>query len=131
MLYQRTSGDVMIKDYAIPFAFAGSSRTEQTDMSAIWDEAVFICEAKELPITASFYHSLLGLFEIDLSSVCPYFEPITGTSLFEGLHEEIPFEEELESDVVVRMQPVRRYSVRARITSVERARPRVVEPEGF
>ena len=130
MLNQVRSRDVMTKDYPISCTFAESSRTQGPDTSGIWDVFSFF-EAKELPIRHSIYHSLLRLVEIDLSSVCPRLEPVTGTSLIEELRGEISFEEELEYDVVVRMRPVKACSVRVRITSVERPGPRIVEPEGF
>lgn len=131
MLNQVTSRDVMTKDYLASYTFAGSSRTEELDMSAIWDGVFFIGETKELPMRPWFRQSLLRLLEIDASSVCPYSEPMTGASLFEGFQEEIPFEEELEYDIVVRMPPIRRRRISVKVRSVQRATPRFVEPEGF
>jgi hypothetical protein len=131
MLNQVTSLDVMTKDYPISHTFAWGARTEEPDMSAILDGVLFLFEAKTLPMRHSLYESLLRLFEIDLSSVHPHFEPMTATSVVDEFYEETPFEEELEYDVVLRMPPVRQRSMRVRVRSVRKATPRIVEPEGF
>ncbi|MCD6231266.1 hypothetical protein J7K28_01375 [Candidatus Aerophobetes bacterium] len=86
---------------------------------------------KQKLLTKLFYQSLLASFEIDLSSVYPRFEPVTITSSVEEFYEEILPEETLEHDIIVRMPPVKQYIIEVKIKSVEKAIPRIVEPEGL
>lgn len=131
MLYEITSRDVTIKDYPIPYAFTGGSRREETDISEILDWMFFVLTRQELFKKPFFCRNLLSSFEIDLSSVRPHFEPRIETSLIEESYEEILPEEMLEYDVVVRMPPLKEYTMWVKVKSVERATPRIVEPEGF
>ncbi len=129
MLYEITSRDVTTKDYLIPYAFTGSSMGEETDISEILERLLFALIRQELFRQPFFYRSLLPSFEIDLSSVHPHFEPITGTSLIEEFYEEILPEETLEYDIIVRMPPRKRYTIELEVKNIKKAEPRIVEPE--
>lgn len=129
MLCEITSWDVITEDYPIPHAFTGSSRREETDISEILDWFFFILMRQELLKKPFFYRSLLPSFEIDLSSVRPYFEPRSETSLIEESYEEILPKEMLEYDVVVQMPPRRRYIIELEVKSIRKAEPKIVEPE--
>lgn len=129
MLCEITSQDLTTKDYPISYAFTGSSRREETDISEILDRLFFVLTRQELFRQPFFYRSLLPSFEIDLSSVHPLFEPLTRTSSIEEFYEEILPEEILEYDVVVRMPPRKKYTIELEVKSIRKAEPRVVEPE--
>lgn len=129
---EMTSEEAKIKNYPTPYAFTGSSMEEGIDISEVLDWLAFDLIKRDLFTKLFFYPNILSLFEIDLSSsVNPYFEPVSRTSLTEEFHEEILPEEapELEYDVTVRIPPVREYTIQAKIKSVEKATPRIVEPE--
>lgn len=130
MLSGMTSEEAKIKDYLTPYAFTGSSMEEEIYISEVLDWLTSDLIKQDLFAKLFFYPSILSLFEIDLSSsVNPYFEPIARTSLTEEFHEEILPKEvpELEYDVTVRIPPVREYTIQAKIKSVEKATPRIVE----
>ena len=53
------------------------------------------------------------------------------TYVTEALSEENIVNEMLEHDFIVRMPPVKEYTVWVKVKSVEKATPRIVEPERF
>lgn len=112
MLYKTASRPITTKDYPIQYAFTGSSRGEETDISEVSDRLFFVSMSQELLKKLLSYRSLLPAFEIDFSAVRPYFEPMTSSSLIEGFCEEIPLEETLEYDVIVQMPPRNRYAAK-------------------
>ena len=130
MSYEITSRDVTVQDYPIPYVFTESSKREETDKNEIidWLFSALMRQGWKNPV---FYRSLLSSIEIDSSSVRPHFEPINRTSLIEEYFEEILLEEPLEYDIIVRMPPVKEYTMWVKVKSVEKATPRIVEPEGF
>ena len=129
MLGEIASQVVTTKDYPVPSPFTGGSRREETNMSEILDWQVFVLTRQGLLKNPFFYRGLPAPFEIDLSSVYPYFEPLTRTSLTEEFYEEILPEEMLEYDIVVRMPPRRRYTIELEIKGIRKAEPKIVEPE--
>ena len=129
MLSESVSQVVTTKDYSVPSPFTGGSRREEAAISEISDRLFFVLTGQELFKKPFFYRSLLTSFEIDLSSVHPYFEPMTATSLIEEFYEETLLEEMLEYNVVVRIPPIKRYTIELEIKSVKRAEPKIVEPE--
>jgi len=128
MVDEITSKEVTTKDY--PNAFTGSSMKEEIAIREMLNWPLFSLIKQKL-LTKLFYQSLLASFEIDLSSVYPRFEPVTITSSVEEFYEEILPEETLEHDIIVRMPPVKQYIIEVKIKSVEKAIPRIVEPEGL
>lgn len=124
-----TAQDVTTRDYPISYAITGSSRREETDIGEILDRIFSGLRRQELMRPPSFYRSLPPLSEIDLSSVHPYFEPMTMTSLVEESCEEIAPEETLEYDTIVRMPPRKRYIIDLEVKSIKKAEPRIVAPE--
>ncbi len=130
LLDKITSPNIMTKEYPTPHAFTGSSRKEETDnISEMLDWPFFVSIRQELPRQPFFYRSLLPSFEIDLSSVHPYFEPMSETYVTEVLSEEDIINEMLEHDFVVRMPPRRRYAIELEVKSIKKAEPRFVELE--
>lgn len=129
MMYQLTMQDVTHRDYPIQYFSNPSTGIEEIDIINLWDSVLsnWIRERPKRP----FYHSLILLFETDLSSIWPRFEIKSETSMLEEiLGREIP-EDMLEFEIVVRMPPMKERSARVRVKSVEKATPRIVEPEGF
>jgi len=128
MMYQLTMQEVTYQDYPIQYFSSSSTEIKQIDITDIWDSVLskWIIERPNRPV----YHSLLSLLEIDLSSIWPQFEVKTETSLFKEISEkEIP-EDIVEFDIVVRMLPVKERTIWVKVKSVEKATPRIVEPEG-
>lgn len=127
-MYQLTIQDVTYRDYPIQFS-SPSTSIEEIDIRDIWD-SVLSKWVRERP-KGLFYHSLISLLETDLSSIWPHFEIKRETSMFEEILErELP-DDMLEFDIVVRMPPMKVWSARVRVKSVEKATPCIVEPEGF
>lgn len=124
--------DVTTKDYPIPsYAFTGSSRKEETDISEIMDWLFFGLMRQGLLEPSFPYRSLLPSFEIDLSSVYSQFEPKIETYVTELLPEQNIVSGMLKQDFIVKMHPVKEYTVWVKVKSVEKAIPRIVEPEEF
>ena len=72
------------------------------------------------------------MLHIDLSStIYPLYEPTSETFWIEELSEEDIISEMVDHDLIVRMSPVKEYTVRAKIKWVKKGMPRVVEPTGF
>lgn len=130
MAYKIPSRDVTSRDYPIQYQFTGSPWVEEADISEILDSLFANMVRRGLSKEPFFYRNLLQLFEIDLSSAYPHFEVKSKASSIEEAVEEIIPEEMLEFDVFVRMPPVKEYTIRVKIKSVEKAIPHIVEPEG-
>jgi hypothetical protein len=95
-------------------------------------EEVFLTFCVEEGLSLRYFRgrssSLSLLYEVDLSSVWPHFEPKSGTSLEETTQSVIPAEM-LEHDVVLRMPPKRQYTIQLEVKRVIRAEPKIVEPD--
>jgi hypothetical protein len=129
MMYQLTMQEVTYRDYPIQYSPSLSTGIEEIDVIDLW-ERVLSNILREQP-KRPFYSSLISLLETDLSSIWPHFEIKNETSKFEEISErEIP-EDMLEFDIAVRMPPVKEWYTRVKVKSVEKAIPRIVEPEGF
>jgi hypothetical protein len=129
MMYQLTMQEVTYRDYPIQYSPSLSTGIEEIDVIDLW-ERVLSNILREQP-KRPFYSSLISLLETDLSSIWPHFEIKSETSKFEEISErEIP-EDMLEFDIAVRMPPVKEWYARVKVKSVEKATPRIVEPEGF
>lgn len=128
-MYQLTMQEVTYRDYPIQYSPSLSTGIEEIDVIDLW-ERVLSNILREQP-KRPFYSSLISLLETDLSSIWPHFEIKNETSKFEEISErEIP-EDMLEFDIAVRMPPVKEWDTRVKVKSVEKAIPRIVEPEGF
>ena len=128
-MYQLTNQDVTHRDYPIQYFSNPSTGIKEIDTENLRDSVLskWIRERPKRP----FYHSLIFLFETDLSSIWPRFEIKSETSMLEEiLGRETP-EDMLEFDIYVRMPPMKEWSQQVRVKSVEKAAPRIVEPEGF
>jgi hypothetical protein len=122
MSQEITYRDVITKDYPTPDVFTGSSK-----------EGIDISEIRLLFPTKGpgFYRSLLPSFEIDLSSVYSKLKCKTETYVTELLSEEDIISAMLTQDFIVKMPPVEEYTIWVKVKSVEKATPRIVEPEEF
>lgn len=129
MSYEMTSMDVTTEDYPAPYASTGSSRREETDINEILNRLFYALMRRELFRQPFFYRSLLPSFEIDFSSVYSQFESKIETYETELLSEEDIVSGMLKQDFIVKMPPVKEYTVCVKVKSVEKATPRIVEPE--
>jgi len=127
-MYQLTMQDVTYPDYPIQHFFSPSTGIKETETD-IWDSVLSKWIRKHPK--RLFYHSLISLFEIDLSSIWPHFEIKNDTSLFEEIFDKEISEDIVEFDIVVRMPPMKEWSTQVKVKSVEKATPHIVEPEGF
>jgi len=128
-MYQLTMQDIAYQDYPIQYFSSSSAALEEINIMDVRDNLLSIWmrkRPKEL-----FYHSLIPLLEIDLSSIRPHFEIKNETSLSEGMLEMAVSEDMLEFDIVVRMPPKKEWSARLKVKSVEKATPHIVDPEGL
>jgi hypothetical protein len=130
-MYQLTKQDIVYVDYPIQLFSISSIGEERIGITDIVSGLLSSC-ALELHYL---YRSLFPGPEIDLSSIQSYFEIKNETSLIEKLSEiaisEDISEDMLEFDIVIRMPPKKEWSVRLRVESIEKAKPHIVEPEGF
>jgi len=129
VLYKTASRPIATKDYTIQYAFTGSSRGEETDISEVSNRLFFETMSQGLLKKLFSYRSFLPAFEIDLSSVRPCFEPMTRSSLIEESYEEVLPWETLEYNVIVQMAPRKRYTIELEVKSIKKAEPIIVEPE--
>jgi hypothetical protein len=124
-MYQLTKQDIVYVDYPIQlFSIPSEERIGITDIVS----GLLSSCALELHYL---YRSLFPGLEIDLSSIQLYFEIKNETSLIEKPSEIAISEDMLEFDIVIRMPPKKEWSVRLRVESIEKAKPHIVEPEGF
>lgn len=132
MMYQSTFQDVTYPNSPTQYISSPSTEIEEIDMMTSLENQI----SAQKPSVKS-YRSLLPFFKIDRSSIFfPRVEIENNTSLIEEVSEEVSekttvIEEMLELDIVVRMPPIKEWSARLRVISVEKATPRIVEPEGF
>lgn len=128
MMYQLTFQDVTYTDSPTQYISSPSTEIEEIDIMTSLENQI----SARKPSVKS-YRSLLPFFKIDRSSIFfPRVEIENNTSLIEEVSEKTTvIEEMLELDIVVRMPPIKEWSARLRVISVEKATPRIVEPEGF
>ena len=126
-MYQLTMQEVTYQEYPIQEFSSPSTSIEEIDIRDLQVNMLF-CLIRER-LKKPFYPSLISLFETDLSSIWPRFEIKNETSIFEEISERKIAENMLEFDIVVRMPPMKEWSARVRLKSVEKATPRIVEPE--
>lgn len=136
MMYQPTFQYVTYTNSPTQYISSPSTEIEEIDMMTSLENQI----SAQKPSVKS-YRSLSPFFKIDRSSIFfPRVEIENNTSLIEEVPEEVPeevsekttvIEEMLELDIVVRMPPIKEWSARLRVISVEKATPRIVEPEGF
>jgi hypothetical protein len=126
-MYQLTKQDIVYVDYPIQLFSISSIGEERIGITDIVSGLLSSC-ALELHYL---YRSLFPGPEIDLSSIQSYFEIKNETSLIEKPSEIAISEDMLEFDIVIRMPPKKEWSVQLKVESIEKAKPHIVEPEGF
>jgi hypothetical protein len=146
MIHQSTLQEVTSQNYLIHDLPSGSS-TEETNITKILDNlsSTWIRQKSEecfypypnllplLEIDWSTVLRLLPLLEIDWSTVLrPFFEVKSETSLVEikEISEEAIVTGVMKHDFIVRMPPIKEYTLRVKVKSIEKATPHIVEPEG-
>jgi len=128
-MYQLTMQDIAYRDYPIQYFSTSSTGIDEIDIMDVRDNLLSTWMRKRPK--KLFYHSLIPLLEIDLSSIRPHFEIKNETSLIEEILEMVVPEDMLEFDIFVRMPPIKEWSARLRVKSVEKATPRIFELEDF
>jgi hypothetical protein len=129
MLREVTSGDVKAQVYPIRGLLARSSEENEDDISEELDRLFSSLMGLKLDFL---YQNLPLVPQVDTSSLkFPRFKPENETYLTEELSEEEIIGKMIEYDPIVRMSPLKEYTVRVRIESINKATPRVVEPEGI
>lgn len=131
MLEEATISSITTKNRLLPYLISRGSRVEridQTNIPGYWP--IIILARLGFLQRISNYRSLPSPFEVDSSSVLPQFEPVSRTS-FGDETKEIFLAEALEGDIVIRVPPVSEGTIRVKVKSIERAVPRVIEPEEF
>ena len=130
MMYQLiTMQEVTNQDYPIQYLSNPSTSIEEMDIRDFLIN--ILSNLIRQNVKRPSYLSLISILETDLSSIWPRFEIKSETTLFEDTFVEKFMEEMLEFNIVVRMPPLSEWSVRAKVKSVEKAKPHIVEPEGF
>jgi len=71
---------------------------------------------------------VLCLKEIDFSSVNPKFEECDTISWIDTTGESVSFEEMIEYDEVFRLPPKNSYNIKMTIKSIEKPKPKFIEP---
>jgi len=141
MSYKVISQDVIEThptQYGIPQSCSSTIEEIYLDETMLYKQTVESSASVEWPVewqTSKWLlpsKDLFTMFKVDVSSTYPLFEPRNRSSLIkefdEGITpEEVP-EEILEYDVFVRFLPVKEYTIKLKIKSMEKATPRIVEP---
>lgn len=130
MMVQPTFQDVTYNDYPIQYPSSASTSVEELDEPELWDRLLSMWIRKKLP-NVPVVQNLISLIEADWSSVLPHFDISNDTRLVKEVTSAILTQIPLEYDVFVRMPPAREYSLRVRVQCIQKAVPRVVEPEGY
>jgi len=131
MEYQITSQDVTLQDYPVLHLPSAGSR-EKMDINMELDSSISILiRQKRLMKPERLYKNFLSLLEADFSSVLFRFEVRRETSVMEikEISEEMIISEMLENDFIVRIPPVKEYTVRVKKITMEKGTPKIVEPE--
>ena len=119
---QRSQDEMYIKNQILYLISARS--TDEVDIEEILSRSLI----NKKIISISQYHSSPKL-EYDSSSIEPHIEIKNDTSLLkEHLEETIP-ENILESDIVVRIAPKRRYAIEIEVKKIRKGEPSIVKPE--
>lgn len=127
MVQEVTSRDVKTGPYPIWGVFTRSSEENEDDVSEELDRLFSFLMGSKLDFL---YQNLPLASQVDTSSLkSSLFMPENETYLTEELSEEEIIGKMIEYDPIVRMTPLREYTVRVKIKRVDKAIPRVVEPE--
>ena len=130
MMYQLiTMQEVTNQDYPIQYLSNPSTSIEEIDIRDFLIN--ILSNLIRQNVKRPSYLSLISILETDLSSIWPRFEIKSETALLEETFVEKFMEDMLEFDIVVQMPPLREWSARVKVKSVEKAKPHIVEPEGF
>jgi len=130
MMYQLiTMQEVTNQDYPIQYLSNPSTSIEEMDIRDFLIN--ILSNLIRQNVKRPSYLSLISILETDLSSIWPRFEIKSETALLEETFVEKFMEDMLEFDIVVQMPPLREWSARVKVKSVEKAKPHIVEPEGF
>lgn len=124
-----TAQEVTNQDYSVQYLFSPSTSIDDLDATGFLFNIPSNLIRKN--IKRPCYLNLTSVLETDFSSIWPRFEVKSETALFEETLVEKSMENMLEFDIVVRMPPLREWSARVKVKSVEKAKPHIVEPEGF
>ena len=124
-----TTQEVTNQDYPIQYPSSPSTSIEEMDMREFLIN--ILSNLVRQNIKQPPYRSLISILETDLSSIWPHFEIKTETALFEETLVEKFMEDMLELDIVLQIPPIREQTARVKVKSVEKAKPHIVEPEGF
>ncbi len=101
-----------------------SSNTDQ-DLKALIRQSDYFSPRKEPYLFTIIFELIQDLFEIDLSSVNPNFEPLTSSSLLKKFLKEDDLSFDLEFDDYLRMPPIREYELKVKISKIEKAKPKI------
>lgn len=130
MDYQLSSQDVTWDGYQLHDLMNGASR-EKLDTNVELDNYLTLLSRKRYRLTVFDYETLYTILHIDFSSLRPQSFEIREETCrigFRSIPEKIVTQSWVDS-TVVRMPPLREFTLRVKITSVEKAKPRIVEPE--
>jgi hypothetical protein len=118
------------QNYSIHNLSALSSSLGEIVISELLNR-LLLTSRKELLLKLRSYQPLSPLFEIDQSSVRPSLEPESKTFSTEltELSEETIIKELVKDDFIIQMPPVRDYTLRVRVKSIEKATPHIVNPD--
>src|SRR4030043_853239 len=110
--------EIVSSDRIVPFLpiKLGSSSTDGEDIDFVTD--YFVAQS---PYSAGHYLSF------DVASHLASVSPISENETYK--HKKLIPEEMLEHDIFVKMPPKKKYSIKAKITRIRKAEPRIVIPD--
>lgn len=120
--------DLIAKDRIKPYEPTNSVNTEEMDFEELFPRMIFSFNNQTM-LGKVIYIDINRLFNIDLSSVIPRFEPTNDTSIGDIVEEDIINKDMLEYDIVVKMPPKNKYSIELEVKNIKKATPKIVEPE--
>ncbi len=107
------------------FEFTKNSSQSEQKLNDLIQLANYVLYSERSLIFKKFLFLLQELFNIDISSVNPNFEPISKSSLQEKLYKDHEDAFDIESDYFIRMPPVNEYKIKVKISKIEKPKPRI------
>ena len=131
MLNTVTSEQVTLQDFLPEYPGSGTSPVMDAELNELVENILSMLATRTLSMGPRLYAGFRWPCEVDLASVSLHYEFRNETSSIQETVGLGALDEMLEFDVVVHMSPVKEYTARLKVTSREKAIPRIVEPEAL
>ena len=117
-----------VQDYHEFGYFPFETTIDEESLALIYQRMQYLLVNKYVSGEAGPFPSHPCLMEVDMSSVNPTIKECDTISWIEEEEDELNFEEMIEYDEVFSMSPKNSFNIRLNIQSIEKAKPKFVEP---